>query len=80
ADINIVYGEYGTALGMDAYLGNEHIVSLLLDQEADVNHMGGKYATALWRSCVQGNFFFFFFFLKSIRRFDLRSCDGVQGN
>jgi len=40
-------GQYGTALGADAYFGEEAMTSLLLDRGADINNVGGKYGTAL---------------------------------
>ena len=47
ADINIIGGNYGTALGAAANGGNQEILELLLDRGADINIIGGEYGTAL---------------------------------
>ena len=47
ADVNVVGGEYGTALAAAAYRGEMNIVSLLLDRGADVNSVDGEYGTVL---------------------------------
>ncbi|KAK6992970.1 hypothetical protein R3P38DRAFT_2656639 [Favolaschia claudopus] len=46
-DINIVSGEYGTALTAAAYWDVEPIVKLLLEAGGNVNIVGGEYGTAL---------------------------------
>ena len=47
ANINTVWGEFGTALTMAAYGREMDLVRLLLDRGADVNMVGGKFGTAL---------------------------------
>ncbi|KAA8894720.1 ankyrin repeat-containing domain protein [Sphaerosporella brunnea] len=47
ADVNLVGGDYGTALGIAAWYGHKEIVNILLERGADVNLVGGLYGTPL---------------------------------
>ncbi|KAJ6447621.1 hypothetical protein C8R45DRAFT_1136732 [Mycena sanguinolenta] len=47
ANINVLGGEYNTALQAAACQGNINIVHLLLEHQADPTILGGKYGTAL---------------------------------
>jgi ankyrin repeat protein len=46
-DVNLIGGDYGTALQEASRIGNDHIVQALLMAGADVNLIGGTYGTAL---------------------------------
>jgi len=53
-DVNIISGEYGTALGAAAYRGRLAVATLLLDRGVDVNIIGGQYGTALGAAAYWG--------------------------
>jgi ankyrin repeat protein len=57
ADVNAQGGKYGNALQAAASKGNEAVVRLLVDSEADVNvnAQGGEYANALQAAAFLGN-------------------------
>ncbi|KAK7050660.1 ANK-REP-region domain-containing protein [Favolaschia claudopus] len=54
ADMNIVGGEYGTALQAATHFGFEPIVKMLLNAGADTNIVSSKYDTALQSATRQG--------------------------
>ncbi|KAH7031568.1 ankyrin repeat-containing domain protein [Microdochium trichocladiopsis] len=51
ADLNETGGEYGTALQVAAYGGNEEMVQLLLRKGAEINARGGRFGNALQAAC-----------------------------
>jgi ankyrin repeat protein len=55
ADVNLVGGEFGTALGAAAFGNKPAIVRLLLEKGADVNTVGGYYGTALAAAAHRGH-------------------------
>jgi ankyrin repeat domain-containing protein 50 len=57
ANVNLVGGEYGTALQAAAYRNKPRIVEELIDAGADVNLVGGNYSTALQAAVVSGHYY-----------------------
>jgi ankyrin repeat protein len=53
--VNLVGGEYGSALQAAAMGGRTTIVQRLLEAGADVNTQAGRFGTALTGACRQGN-------------------------
>ena len=54
-DINAAIDTYGTALTVATFHERMDIVSLVLDQGADINAVGGEYGSALAAGACEGN-------------------------
>ncbi|KAF7968340.1 hypothetical protein HWV62_30929 [Athelia sp. TMB] len=55
ADVNVIGGEYGTALQAASSEGHLEICQLLLEHGADLNASGGEYGTALQAASSEGH-------------------------
>lgn len=55
ADVNVVGGEFDSALQAALYYNDESVIRLLLDNRADINAQGGKFGSPLQAASFHGH-------------------------